>query len=546
MKLTDNKQVIEEIRETVEPVEASNDSVYDFIRFRGIQWAELKEAEAADILVEDLVNFQEKLDYLDQYAEPVTPKEFYREMFPEGSFERQGHPEDNRPNGMIMAKVKSGKMTTLRVYDELEEIDKIQEAEFAVMAPVSYIGKKRKSMNARYLHALAFDIDDVKLDHLQTMFHQFEIGLLPKPTFIVNSGKGVHLYYVFDEPIALYQQVQTVLKDIKYALTNVLWTRYTSGDEETQYQGIFQPFRLPGTVTKFKNTITLEAYRVGEKTTLYELMAHLRYQSETINIYAIEPLIQREEKQDKQLTLFNTTDTRIKFDDKENKIKRIKAEYDISDLKYRSKLTLKEAKAKYPEWYQRFIVDGETKKKAWDIAGQKGHKGDEMYQWWKRKMANEAVSGARYNAIMCLAIYAKKCNVDRETLVNDALAFLGPLNKLKGDQDREPLTEDEVLKALSTYDDAYLRYPIKDIERRTKIKIERNKRNGRKQEEHIKRITLLRDNDYPDGSWREGNGRKSKLIEVATYVSMNPGLTPTQYARALGVSRPTIYKYMKK
>ena len=38
--------------------------------------------------------YREKNAHLRQYLEPVEPYEFYREIFPEGSFERKGHSED--------------------------------------------------------------------------------------------------------------------------------------------------------------------------------------------------------------------------------------------------------------------------------------------------------------------------------------------------------------------------------------------------------------------------------------------------------------------
>lgn len=515
----------------------------------GIQWAEMPREDLDALSIEELEAFQDKMEFLEQYAEPLTPKEFYRVIFSEGSFERKGHPEDNRPNGLIVARINDDKHKTFAVYDALEEIDRIKGADFAVMAPVSYIGRTRKAVNARYLHALAFDIDDVSIEHMATMFHQFDIGLLPKPTLLVNSGHGVHLYYVFEEPIALYEPVQKTLKEIKFALTNVLWTRHTSADKKVQYQGIFQPFRIPGTVTKFKNSITLEAFKVGEKTTLYELLAHLRYQAETIDIMAIEPLIQREEKAAKPLKLFNTNETSIQFNSKESKIKRIKTEFDISNLKYKSRLGLKEAKEKYPEWYIKTIMNGDKKKGRWV-----NHRG--LYEWWKKKIAEEAVAGGRYFAIMALAIYAKKCDVDIEELYDDAMSFIEPFNKLTDGEythkktnkkkQREPFTEDDVNAALGVYEDKFVTFPRRDIEKLTQIEIPPNKRNGRKQDEHLKRARAVRDIDHPDGTWMEGNGRKSKAIEIATFVAKNPGLTPTEYAKALGVSRPTVYKYLKR
>ena len=39
--------------------------------------------------------FKMKNEWLGQFYEEVKPRDFYRAVFPEGSFEREGHPEDN-------------------------------------------------------------------------------------------------------------------------------------------------------------------------------------------------------------------------------------------------------------------------------------------------------------------------------------------------------------------------------------------------------------------------------------------------------------------
>ena len=46
--------------------------------------------------------YQEKNEHLAKFLEPVTPFEFYREIFPVGSFERKGHYEDEKGNGIAV------------------------------------------------------------------------------------------------------------------------------------------------------------------------------------------------------------------------------------------------------------------------------------------------------------------------------------------------------------------------------------------------------------------------------------------------------------
>lgn len=82
------------------------------------------------------------------------------------------------------------------------------------MSPISYIGKKRNSDNARALYALTIDLDGVIIKNgdepmgLKALFHQIEnLERIPMPTYIVSSRMGLHLYYVFEKPIMLFTNV---------------------------------------------------------------------------------------------------------------------------------------------------------------------------------------------------------------------------------------------------------------------------------------------------------------------------------------------------
>ena len=92
-----------------------------------------------------------KNEWLGQFFEEVKPKEFYRAVFPEGSFERAGHFEDGKANGIITI-VENDKAKNRIVFDDLSVIDEVKGAEFAVMSPVAYSGRNRTAANARWLY----------------------------------------------------------------------------------------------------------------------------------------------------------------------------------------------------------------------------------------------------------------------------------------------------------------------------------------------------------------------------------------------------------
>ena len=73
---------------------------------------------------------------------------------------------------------------------------------------------------------------------------------------------------------------------------------------------------------------------------------------------------------------------------------------------------MEDAKKKYPEWYQRRVVE-KRPKNTWTCK-------KALYDWWIGKIYGGADQGHRYWCIMTLATYARKCGVPRETLENDA------------------------------------------------------------------------------------------------------------------------------
>lgn len=200
---------------------------------------------------------------------------------------------------------------------------------------------------------------------------------------------------------------------------------------------------------------------------------------------------------------------------------------------------LTQAKKKYPEWYERRIVQG-LPKGSWTAS-------PAVYEWWIRTLSTGAEQGHRYWCIMVLAAYAKKCGISRDNLEADAYGLI-PLLNSKGDA----FTEDDVLAALEAYNDSYITYPIDAISLRTGIPIQKNKRNGRKQALHLRLARASRDilcEERGKEVWWEGAGRhkgstKAKAI-VEQYQAEHPGATKSEIKAATGLSYPTIRKYYK-
>ena len=163
-------------------------------------------------------NIKNTLEYLEHHCDEISAKDFYRLIFPKGELEKKGEYVNGKYNAIAVS-ISLNKIKRYTVTDDLDVVDQLcQSNDFSIMAPISYIGKSRKSGNARLLYALAFDLDGLKPDiidgvpiGIRTLFWQFDgrgpSGYLPKPTMIVMSGTGVHVYYFFEKPISRFPNV---------------------------------------------------------------------------------------------------------------------------------------------------------------------------------------------------------------------------------------------------------------------------------------------------------------------------------------------------
>lgn len=403
-------------------------------------------------------------------------------------------------------------------WDSLEEL--MGRYKFVVTTPATYVGRRRFKTNARYLYALAFDLDEVGVSELGEVIHQQMIGMTPQANIIVNSGDGIHLYYILAKPMPLYPKVYETLTAIKKALTRLIWNKASSRtgeDNQVQIQPIIQPFRVPGSHTKHGDIVTAWHNANAPLHTI-----------ETLNRFASKPTL-------KYLNSGVSQEEAKALD---------KGSYSTN------RLTKARAKELYPEWYQRRIEEG-APRKTWNV-----HRG--LYEWWLNMLwTNEKVAvGHRYHCIMFLAVYAKKCNVPFDELKKDALKLVPRMEALTGNTGRHFSVQD-ALDALKAYKESSETYPRQLIEDRTGLRIAPNKRNGRPQDLHLKIARGARDilqEVKGRKDWREGNGRPKGSIVLAEdspqYAKVqewrrnNPNSNNKSLcARETGLDRKTVRKW---
>lgn len=441
----------------------------------------------------------------------VTALEMYTDIFKLGQHYIQ---VCNEPAGLFktnpIAIIDDGHSTrqVIMFEDQFEQcLNEFATFKAAYMSCLTYWGKRNLSDSQSKMYAMVFDLDGIGDKRLSHFIDGYLCGIYPVPNYVVLSGSGIHLYYVFEDPISLYPNTKQQLKELKYALTEVIWNPDTSRIKTPQYQGINQSYRIPGTKTK-KEGLFARAFRLNEHPT------SIGY-----------------------LNSFVPEDKRV----------------NLSKLYSESSITLEEAKALWPEWYQRRILNKEPK------LGWKTNR--TVYDWWKTKIFRNAEFGHRYFCVMALAIYAVKCGIAEEELKRDALAFKELLNVIHPE---DPFTEDDMNAALECYDQRYITFPRKDIARLTGIDIPENKRNHRTKWEHLQAETWEIDGEQIDNpckanrekAWEKareegritgrpkGSGTKQDI--VADYFRKYPDATITQAHEDTKLSRTTIQKWKPK
>lgn len=487
---------------TPKQVESANSTVQMFDDLPSVQNAGV----STDNQNPGLSITQEQIDFLGQFKE-IGGLSFYHYLFPDNESLGEQHFDYSHPNAIYAAETfvdgESRWQSIVMYRDRFDDDYKnniIRGRDKTVCGGLLYFGKKRESKYAQKIRALIFDLDDVGKKELSNLFEQFDQDSLPRPTFIASSGTGVHLYYVFTDSINLFPNTRLQLNALKHDLTDRLWQyRVTSNDPEVQYQSISQGFRMVGSINA-KYGSRVRVFLTGKE----------------VDIDYLNRFV---------------TDERSRVD--------------LSTPFKESKMTRQQAEKKYPEWFDRVVLKGESKPRKWDIAGKvNGENPYAMYEWWVKK-ADQVRAGHRYYFLFAMAIYACKVDYPREWLIKDMWEVFEDLKQIKHNN---PLVNSDIAAALEGYDQEYYHYTANMISRLTGIRIEKNKRNYLSQSEHLKGMRKKKAELKEQGKLKNPEGRpkgeagSTHEQKIKDYIEKNPDASIAKIARELGISRPTVYK----
>lgn len=438
--------------------------------------------------------------FLSNQFEEVSGLDFYNDLFPNNEICGELNSDYSKPNAVYLYTDEQDIDTERRLRRRImlkdtwedDYINFIEENPMTLCSGLSYRGRTNKLKHAQKLHALVFDLDSVGLKEISVLFNRMDlkpeyIRTIPKPTYVAMSGTGLHLYYFLDEPIDLFPNIKNQLRELKHNLTFRIWEyRETTKEENIQYQGINQGFRMVGSKNN-KYDLIVKAFKIGERVSIEYLNSYCNDKNKTVDV----------------------------------------------TKKFFTKHSLKEAEMKFPDWYQKVVVEKNYKRKHWIVKR-------DLYDWWKTKIPL-VKGGHRYYFLMVLVIYAVKCDVPKKEVEKDLYELYDTIKNIDHSHN---LSVHDIESALDVYDPSYHNFPIDVIVEKTGIQIKKNKRNYRTQEMHLKGARAIL--EINDPNWREGNGRPNMEQLVLNYIKDNPNQSPTQISKALNISRPTVYKYLKK
>ena len=430
-------------------------------------------------------------DYLNRYFDELPPLDFYRSLFPIGELEERGKQEQGKYNAIAVellpvADTDQANARRHIITDDLRRIEDLLKSDnFIIISPISYAGKSRVAANARFIYAIAIDLDGITEEHyLADLFFQMKNGFIPQPTYTVFSGTGIHLYYQLEEPLPCFKNIVKQLAELKKALTKKIWNKYTTElYDRPQIESLFQGFRMVGGITK-----------TGGRTRAFST-------GEPVSIDYLNSFVEEKAR--------------------------------LTEYRYKSRLTLAEAEKKYPEWYNDRIVE-KKRRGVWTTKR-------DLFDWWVREIKSGAAVGHRYFCIMVLAIYAKKAGIDRQELEQTAFELVKPFDRLTQEQNNR-FTREDVLAALEMYNDNYITFPIDSIVNLTDIPIEKNKRTYRTQATHLKIARATKEVLREVGEMKP-EGRPSKEAAVIEWRQQHPAGTKAECIAATGISKSTVYRH---
>lgn len=224
---------------------AEDKSVYKQLKYQSIEYQKEQ--------------YDEKNAVLDQFGEWMDAWSMYEDIYP-----------DMEMTMPIIIIDEEEQKHVLKMSIE-EAVDTCKGRNDVLMGGTSYFNEFVSKATAKEIYAFIIDMDNVYSGTLiRALQHEWKTENgepIPMPTYIVNSGTGLHLYFVLDRPLPCYKSQLGNIDQLYRRLAVMETTKRVYLRKSVQWFG--QDFRMAGGNGKngWENTV----FKVGDKWDIDEL-----------------------------------------------------------------------------------------------------------------------------------------------------------------------------------------------------------------------------------------------------------------------------------
>lgn len=405
----------------------------------------------------------------------------------------------------------------------VDEIQDYLHLDDVALSPCLFYSNWRRKSLLKYVGAFVLDIDKVRPTHLERFLMLFDQGRLLRPTFICNSGSGIHFYYLLDRMLACDSRGNEANNRIAEEIYKHLYDDVIKKEKWTNAQRhwIGQDYRVVNSRTKLGQVSQI--FEIGKRYSIEELIRHYNIPIDPKKPYASQKMISYAQSIADDLGIEPPN-----FDDSKQTYEFIRVFKDDAYVAREKKRQKREQN---------------TKKKS-----RKPRKAGTWYRNTLDHMRDHTSPGYRFSSLKALAIIAYKEKVLEDRFLQDLddLVEYWKGYNWKGDEFNSKNAEAIVrfYKNAEKYGNVssetleeWLGYEFKRIG---------TKRNGRKQEVHLKlarsnKSVLKELGEMKKEGRPSGPGVAAKTI--MEWRKTNPDGIKAACIRETGLSKPTVYKW---
>jgi hypothetical protein len=199
-------------------------------------------------------NLKKDLILQQAFGQPYNNFDFYKEIFKDNEILFLDTSEQTKKRFLVTKDV-------FEIFQTCHDLSKVY-GHYC-----SYFNNFKRYSTINKIFAFVVDIDNINSADLFHVVH-YRLDKIIKPTFIVNSGLGIHLIYQLTEPFSLFYRYREAVNRIKISLEDQLKPT-KKNYYKIDHHSLAQAFRMPGFLNKVGRPVN--CWKIGPKVDIYTL-----------------------------------------------------------------------------------------------------------------------------------------------------------------------------------------------------------------------------------------------------------------------------------